>query len=199
MNKLTLLTLTLGLAAGSAQAAVIGTQGFADIGTPTADGGSTGDINTATAFTIGNLVSTSSNTGDFAGLPSQVFGAVNFNTGDATSLTFGNSVFGTFTSTSIVEEINTPGTVGFYVLGDWTPGSYGSVSGGPFDSSFTISFTQTPAHAGSLSDSATFSNPPAGPVGSVPETSTLAMMLLGFAGLGFAGYRASRNGAALAA
>ena len=70
MNKLTLLTLTLGLAAGSAQAAVIGTQGFADIGTPTADGGSTGDINTATAFTIGNLVSTSSNTGDFAGLPS---------------------------------------------------------------------------------------------------------------------------------
>jgi hypothetical protein len=74
MKKLTLLTLTLGLAAGSAQASVIGTQGFADIGTPTADDGSTGDINTAAAFTIGDLVSTSSNTGDFAGLPSQVFG-----------------------------------------------------------------------------------------------------------------------------
>ena len=33
----------------------------------------------------------------------------------------------------------------------------------------------------------------------VPEISTWAMMLLGFAGLGFAGYRASRRGAALAA
>jgi hypothetical protein len=33
----------------------------------------------------------------------------------------------------------------------------------------------------------------------VPEISTWAMMLLGFAGLAFAGYRASRRGAALAA
>jgi hypothetical protein len=32
-------------------------------------------------------------------------------------------------------------------------------------------------------------------VGSVPEPSTWAMLLLGFAGLGFAGYRASRNSA----
>ena len=32
----------------------------------------------------------------------------------------------------------------------------------------------------------------------VPEPSTWAMMLLGFAGLGFAGYRASRKTAALA-
>ena len=33
----------------------------------------------------------------------------------------------------------------------------------------------------------------------IPEPSTWAMMLLGFAGLGFAGYRASRKSAALAA
>jgi hypothetical protein len=33
----------------------------------------------------------------------------------------------------------------------------------------------------------------------VPEPSTWAMMLLGFAGLGFAGYRASRKKVALAA
>ena len=32
-----------------------------------------------------------------------------------------------------------------------------------------------------------------------PEPSTWAMMLLGFAGIGFAGYRASRKGAAAAA
>jgi hypothetical protein len=34
---------------------------------------------------------------------------------------------------------------------------------------------------------------------SVPEPSTWAMMLLGFAGLGFAGYRSSRNAASIAA
>jgi hypothetical protein len=36
-------------------------------------------------------------------------------------------------------------------------------------------------------------------VSSIPEPSTWAMMLLGFAGLGFAGYRASRKSVALAA
>jgi hypothetical protein len=36
-------------------------------------------------------------------------------------------------------------------------------------------------------------------LGGVPEASTWAMMLLGFASLGFAGYRASRKSAALAA
>jgi PEP-CTERM motif len=34
---------------------------------------------------------------------------------------------------------------------------------------------------------------------SVPEPSTWAMMLLGFAGLGFAGYRASRKAVLIAA
>ena len=38
-----------------------------------------------------------------------------------------------------------------------------------------------------------------GPPSTVPEPSTWAMMLVGFAGLAFAGYRASRNRAALAA
>ena len=33
----------------------------------------------------------------------------------------------------------------------------------------------------------------------VPKSSTWAMMLLGFAGLGFAGYRAARKGVSLAA
>jgi hypothetical protein len=36
-------------------------------------------------------------------------------------------------------------------------------------------------------------------VANVPESSTWAMMLLGFAGLGFAGYRAARKGVSLAA
>jgi hypothetical protein len=37
------------------------------------------------------------------------------------------------------------------------------------------------------------------PLEAVPEPSTCAMMLLGFAGLGFAGYRRSRKAAAVAA
>jgi hypothetical protein len=53
--------------------------------------------------------------------------------------------------------------------------------GGPLDSGFTFAFTNvTPAPA-------------------APEPSTWAMMLIGFAGLGYAGCRASRKGAALAA
>ena len=36
-------------------------------------------------------------------------------------------------------------------------------------------------------------------ISEVPEASTWAMMLIGFAGLGFAGYRAPRTSAALAA
>ena len=39
----------------------------------------------------------------------------------------------------------------------------------------------------------------AGVAASTPEPSTWAMMILGFAGLGFAGYRASRKAAAVAA
>jgi hypothetical protein len=200
MQKLALLTLLLGLTAGSAQAAVVGTQAFADIGSPTADGSTTGNINTATMFELGDMISTGSNTGLFMGMPTQDFGSVSFDTGSATSLMFGNSVFGTFDSTSIVEKVNTPGSVAIYVLGEFTPGTQGGMSGGPFPSSFTISFTQTPPGGGhAISDSESFSVPPAPPPGTVPEASTWAMMLIGFAGLGFAGYRSSRKSAALAA
>ena len=43
-------------------------------------------------------------------------------------------------------------------------------------------------------------SPPGGsPSGAIPEPSTWAMMLLGFAGLGFAGYRRTRTGSLFAA
>jgi PEP-CTERM motif len=45
---------------------------------------------------------------------------------------------------------------------------------------------------GSLSGDATFT-------ATIPEPSTWAMMLLGFAGLGFAGYRRSRKAVSIAA
>jgi hypothetical protein len=46
-------------------------------------------------------------------------------------------------------------------------------------------------------DMSTFTN--VTPAPAIPEPSTWAMMLIGFAGLGYAGYRASRKSAAVAA
>ena len=68
MKKLALLAVLVGLAAAPAHAQV-GTQGFDDPGTPTADGSPTGDINTATDFKIGDLQSTLSQTGFFLNGP----------------------------------------------------------------------------------------------------------------------------------
>jgi hypothetical protein len=181
-------------AAGSAHAAVVATQGFADIGTPKANGSATGNINTATTFMIGDLISTTANTGSLSLLPTQIIGPVTFDSTNPTSLSFNSAAFGTFTSTAITESVNTPGVVSFYVLGDWSPGTYGAIASGSYLSSFTISFNQT--SLGSISDSATFSVPPAT---TVPETSTLVMMLAGFAVIGLIGGRAIKPaGAALA-
>ncbi len=179
----------------------VGTQAFADIGTPQAGGSATGDINTATSFMIGDLLSTTSNTGVFAGMSKQDFGAVSFNTTSQTSLSFGDSVFGTFTSTNIDEYTNRAGTVAFYVLGTWTPGSYNNnnttYTSGPYDASFTISFTQTPAGAGgAISDSATFSVPPSGIPG-VPEPASIVMGLTGLV-IGGLAYRRHRRQSSIA-
>jgi hypothetical protein len=110
-------------------APLISTQAFADIGIPTAGGSSTGNINTATSFTIGSLTSTPANTGLFVGMPTQTFiSNIPFSLTSPTSLSFGNAVFGSFTSTSIVEATNIPGSIAIYALGNWTPGTYGTAA-----------------------------------------------------------------------
>jgi hypothetical protein len=164
----------------SAQAG-FSTQGFADIGTPTAN---TGNINTATVFTIGDLISTTANTGIFAGLPTQVIGPVTFDSTVGSSLSFSSSGFGSFTSTSITEISNSSGQAAFYVLGNFLGGADDGGAGSNGPASFTISFTQTPSGSGSISDSGTFSVPPAG---TVPEPSSIVCTLIGigsFAGVG---------------
>jgi PEP-CTERM motif len=65
---------------------------------------------------------------------------------------------------------------------------------GTFDE---VAFTENPAIGGYESDNHTvgfFTH-----IGGVPEPSTWAMLLLGFAGLGFAGYRSSRRSASASA
>jgi hypothetical protein len=157
-----------------------GAQAFADIGTPTANGSPNGDISTATKFTIGNLMSTTAQQGFFVGMGTQIFGDVPLDITHPTSISFGNSVFGTFTSTKISEPTNIPGAISLFADGLWTPGTFGGLQGqGPFEAQFTIAFTQTPPVTGPISDSSTFTTPiPGAPI---PEPSSLLMGLTGLA------------------
>ena len=182
------LALTLALSCGVAQANVInGSIGIADIGDPSVSPGS--NINLATTFNFGNLLTTGSSTGAFVGMPTQLFGAATLTIGDPTSVTFGSAVFGTFTSTSITEASNVAGAVSFYVLGNYTLGTFfGGNAGTTESASFTVGFTQTPAHTGAISDSGTFADPPTTPP-SVPEPATMGIFGSALVGLGFIGRR----------
>jgi len=186
------------LAGGQSQAAFVGTQGFGDQGTPLANGSASGNINTATTLTIGDLNTTTASTGVFTGVGKNIdFGTVTFSTatgGNATlSFTDGTGKFGSFTSTTFATISNVPGTVSFYVLGLFTPGTFAGYGGvtTPQLASLTISFNQTPAGSGGISDSVTLSVPPAGNP-TVPEPASIAMVVLGLGGV-FAARRYSRR------
>lgn len=183
------LALTLALSCGVMQANVInGSIGIADIGAPSVSPGS--NINTATQFNFGDLVTTGSQTGAFTGLGGQFLGSASLKIGVPGSVTFGDAVFGSFTSTSITEASNVSGSVSFYVLGNYTLGSFfGGNAGVTESSSFTVSFTQTPAETGAISDSGTFADPPTTPPPGVPEPATMGVFGSALIGLGFIGRR----------
>jgi hypothetical protein len=166
----------LSLASG-AQATTIGSQAFVDINSPTANGSPTGNLNTSTIFTIAQFVSTTSQTGIFAGMPRQFFSPFTFDITNPASLTFGNSVFGTFASTAITVVTNIAGFLNISALGVWTPGTFGGVTGGPFLSTLTFTFTQDPAHSGAIGASATFATTST----VIPEPPSIVMGLTGLA------------------
>ena len=162
---------------------------FDDIGSPTADGSTTGDLNMATTFMVSTMISGTSRSGIFIGFPvATPFPSFTFNSTINTSLAFGDPLFGNFTSTSISEVTNVPSVIGFDVKGDWMPGSFfPSLMGQTLDALFSVSFTQIPAHSGEISDSASFSTV-------VPEPPSIVLVLTGLAaGVGIYGLRRGRR------
>jgi hypothetical protein len=153
----------------------IGSQGFTDFGVAAAN---TDDINDATAFTIGTMVSTDDSHGYFAGLPTQIFDPITFSIGDPLSLQFGTPAFGQFASTSIRQLSNDPlvGSRSFSVEGTFTKGTFGGpLVPNPAVANFTISFNQTAGAGTTISDNATLEFP----VQPVPEPATLALAAMG--------------------
>lgn len=154
----------------------LGSQGFVDLGLASA--GPTADVNTATAFTVGNLVSTDDSHAFFAGLPEQSFSPMTFSVSDPLSLKFGNAQFGSFASTKIEELSNDPdvGARSFSVQGWFTKGTFGSpLVPNPALTDFTISFSQNSGAGAAISVNATLAFNPNQPV---PEPATLTMLAI---------------------
>ena len=98
----------------SASGTSTGSHAFSDIGAPNLD---PGNISTGTSFTIGNLISNGANAGHFTGLPTLLYGPGAFTPAVGSSLSFGNTTFENFLSTSITEQTKVVGKRSFYVLG----------------------------------------------------------------------------------
>jgi hypothetical protein len=204
--KIVAVTATLLLiSASQSQAGFVGTQGFNDQGTPLANGSSTGDIETASTLTIGDMNTSSASTGLFIGVGKNIdFGTINFSTTIGANTSFnlrdGSNFFGSFSSTNLSVISSGNGVESFYITGNFTPGTYsgygsyatGSLNAGPESASITISFTQT--GNGSISDSATLAVPPSG-IAAVPEPASVSMIVMGLGGVFAAGRRYRRRAA----
>jgi len=150
-----------------------GAQGFTNLGTASAL--PTNDINDATTFSIGKLITSKNSTGFFLGLPRQIFAPITFTVSDQHSLQFGNAEFGTFASTTILPMSNDPlvGARSFWVEGLFTKGTFGGpLVPNPAVTTLMISFNQNAGTGAAISVNATLDFNAIQPV---PEPSALAL------------------------
>ena len=167
---------SLAVAVTTVAQAQSGSVSLFDTESPSFSGGS--DITNAANFTINDYQSNNEGLGVFAGLPAQDFGSLSFSTNNGARLTFGNAVFGTFTSSQISQTSIAVGAVSYNIIGTYSSGSFDADAIVDQGASLGISFTETPAYNGSVSDSATFSTP------AIPEPSVAALSgVSGLAGL----------------
>ena len=194
--------LASGAAVSSADAAVTLQYGFSSA----APGSDTGSDYFGNAWSWNNNGAGGNSVWGVPGLGSGIVTYTGANASDNFEITFLLPVFGT---TSVIDQ--TPSTGGSYntqtrlsvfdagTWTEWTPtfinGNSVAFFGGTIKSgdSFyvNVAFTGSDLSGANAGFSATWS------AGAVPEPSTWAMMLAGFAGLGFVGYR--RNKAAAVA
>ena len=169
----------LALAFAPAVQASVSSVAFQTPNLTQADASPSGNINTATTFSLQGLESTSTS-GVFLGLPEQSFGTVVFKPSVGTSLTISDTAFGTFSSTDSKIVQNSPGFLNILDTGLWTPGTFESgvknCSTG-CAAALRINFTQTPPMEGQISFSGTMSITQ--PVSVVPEPSTAWLFLSG--------------------
>ena len=182
-----LCVLLAALAFAPAASASVSSIAFETPNLTQADASPTGNINTATTFSLQDLGTTHNTSGVFAGLPIQDFGTVVFSPGSGSSLKISDAAFGIFKSASFTVEQNSAGFLNLLDTGVWIPGTFESgvtncATG--CASVMRISFTQTPPMEGQISFSGTMSITQ--PVSVVPEPPT-ALLLLSGAGLMLAG------------
>jgi hypothetical protein len=150
-----------------------GAQGFTNLGTASAL--PSADVNDATTFSVGKLITSKNSTGFFAGLPRQIFAPITFTVSDPLSLQFGNAEFGTFASQRILEMSNDPlvGSRCLWVEGLFTKGTFGGeLVPNPAVTTFTISFNQNAGTGAAISVNATLDFNSIQPV---PEPSALGL------------------------
>ena len=163
-----------------ARASVSGSIGF-DAEFVLANGSPTGNITTASMFTLENLNTTLNENGVFASLPLQAFAAITFQPGLGSSLHMSTPLFGDFQATSITKATSMPGFLDLFALGFWTAGTGEKISG-TFPAEVRLEFTQSPAGTGEISSSGTMA------ITTVPELPSALLFLTGV-GLLMAGTR----------